>query len=385
MAAQGYIYCLGGGGVWYYSPLSSSGVGAWTATTTSYPQTQASPACAPSGDYIYCIGGADYYAPILSSGRGLGAWTEHRQLPAPTRRWRIVRDSRDLPVLHRRERRHNLRLFAGWSITQLLSPSEGGGVSAWTITSNYPNGYPLGIRDESCVSSGGYLYCVGGIDFPLPDQRRILHVDLLANSVDVPTTRERTYDGRTLQLPLTGYYVLLYDEAGNLVSTGFTPVTFTVNSGQTYTIQADDYGDCHFVWWSYSNNNAASDTIAVAGVNVTMTAIYGCYGNTSGLTVDSVDQNGNAIFGYYSVLYDANGIPVETGLTSAGPALAGFTTQTFQTSAGQVYSLQVDSYGRCTFSHWSDGVTRNPRPFAATSNETAFTAVYDCLGGPRRR
>jgi hypothetical protein len=92
--------------------------------------------------------------------------------------------------------------------------------------------------------------------------------------------------------------------------------------------------------------------------------------------VDSVNQTGpvrptNSIFGYYTVLYDADGSVVGTGFTGMIPG-------GFLTTVGQTYSVQADSYGNCTFSQWSDGVTSNPRPLIATNGGLLFTAVYDC-------
>ncbi len=86
----GYIYCLGGldsngnavNSV-YYASLSSTGVGTWT-QTTSYPISLTSQACVINSGTIYCIGGEGsnqgqyynsvYYAPISSS--GIGNWTK---------------------------------------------------------------------------------------------------------------------------------------------------------------------------------------------------------------------------------------------------------------------------------------------------------------------
>jgi hypothetical protein len=47
---------------------------------------------------------------------------------------------------------------------------------------------------------------------------------------------------------ITGYYVALY-QGGSLVSSGFTPTTFTLTPGQTYTIQACSFGSCTFYYW----------------------------------------------------------------------------------------------------------------------------------------
>jgi Spherulation-specific family 4 len=90
-------------------------------------------------------------------------------------------------------------------------------------------------------------------------------------------------------------------------------------------------------------------------------------GSSSTVTVNSVDQNNNTIFGYYTTLWQ-NGNVIATG----------FTTKTFSTTAGQAYSIEADSYGSCTFTQWSDGVASDPRPFTATTGPLSLTAVYNC-------
>ena len=93
---SGYIYCvggyIGGGNVLsavYFAPVSSSGVGAWT-STTRYPTTIDYQSCVIYSGYIYCVGGnapstpsgfgGAYFAPVSSS--GVGAWTSTTSYPA---------------------------------------------------------------------------------------------------------------------------------------------------------------------------------------------------------------------------------------------------------------------------------------------------------------
>ena len=187
----------------------------------------------------------------------------------------------------------------------------------------------------------------------------------------------------------SGYYTLLYDSSGALVATGFSPTTFTVDTGQTYVVAVDDYGACYFLDWdagqqspgspfdSYGSSN--STTLAIAGdVSVAATFVPAesaanstqplCGSTSSTVLIDSVDQTGQTISGYYASLSDSNGTVVGTG----------FTTSFFPTTVGQTYSLRADSYGSCTFTKWSDGVTSDPRTFVGMISGNTFTAVYDC-------
>lgn len=86
------------------------------------------------------------------------------------------------------------------------------------------------------------------------------------------------------------------------------------------------------------------------------------------VTVNSTDMNSNPITGYYVVLSGSGG----------NQAATGFTPTNFSVIAGASYSVQADSYGNCTFNHWSGGVKNNPMSFTATSGTTSFTAAYNC-------
>jgi YVTN family beta-propeller protein len=176
----------------------------------------------------------------------------------------------------------------------------------------------------------------------------------------VSVDSENTY-GSTI----TGYRTVIYVANGTILAKGFTPNSFTVTVGQTYEARAESYGSCNFVRWS---NGVTSDPQSFTATSsaVTFTAVYAC--GTSSVAVDSVDQNGNAITGYRTVLYSSDGTIVDKG----------FTPSTFTTDVGNTYGIRAESYGSCTFSHWSDGVTSDPRTFTTTSSPVAYTAVYDC-------
>jgi hypothetical protein len=171
---------------------------------------------------------------------------------------------------------------------------------------------------------------------------------------------------------ILGYYFILY-QGGKQVGAGATPATFTLNNGQSYVIQADSFGNCFFDHWADTGGTSASREISISSAKQ-FTAVYDCSGSTySSASIDSVDQNGNAIFGFYTVLYDSSGSVVGTG----------FTHKTFPATIGDSYSVLVDDYGDCTFSHWlTSGSTSDPLTFVETqsakSNALSWTAVYDC-------
>jgi hypothetical protein len=99
----------------------------------------------------------------------------------------------------------------------------------------------------------------------------------------------------------------------------------------------------------------------------------------SGVTVNAVNQFGEALPGdFYTVSQTVNYGPY--GGRGEAVVATGVTSSTFAAPAGPAYTLQVYTYGSCTFSHWSDGALSDPTTFAATGTALSFTAVYNCAG-----
>jgi hypothetical protein len=170
VTSGGYIYCVGGfdyatfayNNSTYYAQLSSSGIGSWKLTTV-YPTNVYLPSCVTSGGYIYCVGGggsvgtvtsAVYFAPLSSS--GIGSWSATNSLP-------VGLESTSCTA-------YNGYIYCVGGITYAVSPSQtntnatyyaklsSSGVGSWSTSTSYPTNIQL----SSCISSDGYIYCVGG-------------------------------------------------------------------------------------------------------------------------------------------------------------------------------------------------------------------------------
>jgi hypothetical protein len=159
-SGDGYIYCVGGteDGVSatnavYFASLHSSGVSAWT-QTTSYPTNIDSQSCVVSGGYIYCVGGytgspydtdSVYFAPV--SGTGVGTWTATTSYPTNIAYQSCVVSTGGI-------------FCVGGYFTSAVyfAPYTHSGVGAWVATTNYPTT----VYGQSCVVYGGVIYCVGG-------------------------------------------------------------------------------------------------------------------------------------------------------------------------------------------------------------------------------
>ncbi len=367
VSSAGYMYCVGGqSGVdspqdntVAFAPLSSSGIGTWM-SGTSYPEDIYEPNCLTSSSYLYCVGGTgyeggstpvfndSYYASISST--GVGAWTKTTTYPSASGRAEApdscVTSGAYVYCLGSGSGSGPNSVYYG-----AVSPS--GGIGPWTSTSQYPGGEPF-----TCVTSAGFIYC-----FNWGSATHTAYYTAIASTSQVNVDSVNT-SGATI----TGYRTVLYSASGSIVAEGFTPSTFTVNAGQTYGVRAESYGSCTFSKWS---DGVTSDprTFTATSSPITFTVVYNCGSpTTSSVTINSVDQNGQTITGYRTVLYNSSGSIIDEG----------FTPSTFTVTAGAAYQARAESYGSCTFSKWSDGVTSDPRAFTASSSPVTFTAVYDC-------
>ena len=165
VAAAGYIYCLGGFkpaftcpppcasfslNSSFYAPLSASGIGSWS-KTTSYPKALGNIMCVTSSGYIYCTGGANnlsdtstyvndsYYAQISAS--GIGGWTTTSNIPINSRFAGSIACTEEKSYIY-----CNPNLFA---------PLTSSGIGAWAVTGGPRSG------SNTCVAISWYIYCLG--------------------------------------------------------------------------------------------------------------------------------------------------------------------------------------------------------------------------------
>ena len=173
--------------------------------------------------------------------------------------------------------------------------------------------------------------------------------------------------------PISGYYTVL-NQSSNVQATGFTPTTLNLQNGQTYTVQVDDYGSCHFDHWLDTGSTTRARTVDINSATA-YTAVMNCGGGSSSftLTISSSDLSSHELFGYYIVL-SQNGNVIQTG----------YTPTQFTFVNGETYSIQADNYGNCQFYAWGGAdhpaYFDNPHTFTA-SPSLDLLAIYtgnDC-------
>jgi len=172
VTATGHIYCIAGDNETdgnnddaiytnsvYYAPVSSTGIGAW-ANTTAYPSAVTVPSCLASGGYVYCVGGADqngnaistsYFAPLTPT--GVGAWSSTTSYPVAASGQACAIASGYIYCVG------GETTSGSFTNAVYSAPVSSGGIGSWKLAPSYPNS----VQTE-CVISSGYMYCVGGQD-----------------------------------------------------------------------------------------------------------------------------------------------------------------------------------------------------------------------------
>jgi hypothetical protein len=177
VTSGGYIYCVGGttsGGPpegqnivnsIYYAPISGSGVGSWV-RTTPYPVPVSDNSCVASGGYIYCVGGfappggtitgSVYSAPLSSA--GVGAWSavaESYPIPVVFHSCVLSNDNTIYCVDGQTQASHSSGTTNSVYYAQITAP---GVLGSWSSATPYP----LALAFISCLPLNGNISCVGG-------------------------------------------------------------------------------------------------------------------------------------------------------------------------------------------------------------------------------
>src|SRR5579885_347809 len=150
-------------------------------------------------------------------------------------------------------------------VTATFSPSSvtpaAGGSASSTLT----------VAAAANVAAGNYQLSVTGTN------------GTLTHSITIPLTVSSSSGTGSAKLvvatqdsagnPITGYYTVLYQN-GAVVTTGFSPATFTLNRNQQYTVEVQDYGSYHFNKW-LDTGSTVRDRVVSISLDTTITAVYG--------------------------------------------------------------------------------------------------------------
>ena len=197
--------------------------------------------------------------------------------------------------------------------------------------------------------------------------------------------------------PISGLYIELQDTTGKDIATGYTPVTFSVTSGQQYIVYANNYQNFQFNHWDNGSTNPSRSITLTQ--STTITAFYST-GTTStapqpptGLSATAVspsqinlswtapsNNGGSAITGYkierssdggstWSVIASNTG---STGTTYSDTGLTAGTAYTYRVSA-------INSVGTSSPSNTASATT-NSSGGGSTSNSIVLNNVQSTSG-----
>jgi len=174
------------------APVTAQGVGRWTATT-SYPTPIIWHSCVVSGDYIYCVGGnpgvspfvtsAVYFAKLSSS--GVAMWARTTSYPTPIYGQSCVVSGGYIYCIAGDT---SVSPFETGAV--YFAPLSSAGVGAWKSTKSYP----VALYGQSCVVSEGYIYCVGGYtNVPPYNQTNAVYFASVSSSGVVAWKKTKSY------------------------------------------------------------------------------------------------------------------------------------------------------------------------------------------------
>jgi hypothetical protein len=203
VADSPYVYCMGGvdstglpHDETYYGAASQSGnITAWTLGSNPYPKEVSGEACVTSSGYVYCVGGfidasaddtgSSYYAQLSGTG-GIGTWFYATPYPVTVDSMSCVASSSRIYCVGGNNETDSTDGTMAPSDTAWYAGLSATGIGAWNRTASYPNIVAL----PSCAEWGGYIYCVGGADSNSNPLSNAFYASLTAQGIGqwIPTT-----------------------------------------------------------------------------------------------------------------------------------------------------------------------------------------------------
>jgi hypothetical protein len=165
-------------------------------------------------------------------------------------------------------------------------------------------------------------------------------------------------DGKPLSMWIT------VQSNGSTLKTGFTPLMFSGNTENLYSVTAHDYsgGQIFFDHWE-DGSTSRTRTVALSE-SVVITAYYRTPDSKSHtLTVNAYDQSGTARSMYTTI---------REGSTTVK---TGFAPLSHEGIAGNTYSVSVSDYGNLFFDHWENGSTSRMRTITLNT-DISISAYY---------
>jgi len=172
---------------------------------------------------------------------------------------------------------------------------------------------------------------------------------------------------------LTGLKIYVTTTSGSVVSSGFSPVSFSLAPGD-YLIRTSNYGGERFSHWSDGTTNATHPVIITSSTNVSLTAVY-CSTlcqlptkRSAPLTifVNSSYSSGRSLSGMFVSLQEGN-----------KTIDSGFTPVNFTLKTSGTYVVSAANYANAYFYQWDNGVCTSSQAVIVNSTYgVALNAQY---------
>jgi N-acetylneuraminic acid mutarotase len=139
----------------------------WTADT-SYPQPIAEQSCVSYQSDVYCVGGSyndaeddiasSYFAPL--NGTGIGSWVSTTSYPVPIGGQSCVSSSGYIYCVGGENETDGTNATLAQSNSDWYAQLSSSGIGVWKQTTSYPQGTDY----ASCAATSTMVYCIGGQD-----------------------------------------------------------------------------------------------------------------------------------------------------------------------------------------------------------------------------
>ena len=174
--STGYAYCIGGQDVntgprdevYSTSALPSGNLSGWTAASNPYPVNTDGESCVAYSGFAYCVGGSynengddvasSYFASL--NGAQVGEWTSTTPYPIAIDSQSCVTSTGYIYCIGGNNETDGTNADSTLSSSVWYAQLSASGIGQW----NHSTAYPSDVLLPSCFSASGYVFCLGGAD-----------------------------------------------------------------------------------------------------------------------------------------------------------------------------------------------------------------------------
>ena len=258
------IYCIGGidyNGASrnnaYSASVSASGMSGWAADVP-YPQTVGLQSCVSHGAYVYCVGGSyddagddiasSYFAPL--TGSGTGSWTSTTPYPVPTDSQSCVSSSGYIYCVGGANETDGTNATSLPTNSAWYAQLSSSGIGRWTQTTAYPQA----VSFPTCAASSTEIFCVGGIDLNNNGVNDVYYASLSSSGIGQWSS--------TTAYPIRAYGLSCAIDSGSMFCVGGVPNGTTSSSDAVYSAPVSSSGAGP--WHKAANYPIGVETACVA-------------------------------------------------------------------------------------------------------------------------